>query len=191
MNGTGAGDLCDEFDRFVRGFGYFYEMGHAWNMGFYPLEDATGPTAYRTYGEKLLDPRWKEKRAEIVTRAGFACEECGLAGVCFEVHHCYYLRGWEPWEYPDYALKCLCRDCHELRAVAESRMNGFLASLTSDNLERVRRSLANDAFYWYPREAVIALIETLKYDHDKMDEAYSALKALRSHKHEREDADGS
>jgi hypothetical protein len=29
--------LYDEFQGFVRGFGYFFELGHAWNMGFYPL----------------------------------------------------------------------------------------------------------------------------------------------------------
>jgi hypothetical protein len=29
--------LYDEFEQFVRAFGYFFELGHAWNMGFYPL----------------------------------------------------------------------------------------------------------------------------------------------------------
>ena len=42
LNGhrTDSIKLYDEFSRFVRGFGYFFEFGHAWNMGFYPLTRA-------------------------------------------------------------------------------------------------------------------------------------------------------
>ena len=32
--------LYEEFTRFVRGFGYFFEFGHAWNIGFYPFSRA-------------------------------------------------------------------------------------------------------------------------------------------------------
>jgi hypothetical protein len=29
-------ELYDEFEQLVRGLGYFFELGHAWSMGFYP-----------------------------------------------------------------------------------------------------------------------------------------------------------
>jgi hypothetical protein len=29
--------LYDDLERVARGFGYFFELGHAWSMGFYPL----------------------------------------------------------------------------------------------------------------------------------------------------------
>jgi len=28
------------------------------------------------------------------------------------VHHLYYVKGRDPWEYPDFALVPLCDDCH-------------------------------------------------------------------------------
>ncbi len=39
MNGHHEGSikLYDEFEQFVRGFGHFFELGHAWSVGFYPL----------------------------------------------------------------------------------------------------------------------------------------------------------
>ncbi len=39
MNGHHEGSikLYHEFEQFVRGFGYFFELGHAWSMGFYSL----------------------------------------------------------------------------------------------------------------------------------------------------------
>jgi hypothetical protein len=41
--------LCDEFEQFVRGFGYFFELGHAWSMGFYPLPARRLQTDLRIY----------------------------------------------------------------------------------------------------------------------------------------------
>jgi hypothetical protein len=29
------------------------------------------------------------------------------------VHHRYYVKGRRPWEYPNFSLVTLCRDCHE------------------------------------------------------------------------------
>lgn len=173
-------ELIDEFDRFVRGFGYFYEMGNAWNLGFYPIDDEPPPTVeYRRYADKLRDPRWIDKRDQIRRRAGQACEECGKTGFV-EVHHCYYVRGWEPWEYPDYLLKCVCRTCHERRAVIEMRMNGFLSSLSMAHMEVLRDSLANHAFYWYDKDAVLDLIANIGGREEAMDAAYLKLKQARN-----------
>lgn len=69
-----------------------------------------------TYAEKLKDPRWQKKRLEIMERAGFKCEACGDSKETLHVHHGYYERGFDPWDYEDATLWCLCASCHELLA---------------------------------------------------------------------------
>lgn len=66
-----------------------------------------------TYSEKLRDPRWQKKRLEVMDRNGFRCQNCTSSNHTLNVHHCWYERGLDPWEYPDNAYQCLCEDCHE------------------------------------------------------------------------------
>lgn len=65
------------------------------------------------YSEKLKDPRWQRKRLEVFNRYRFACARCGDGITQLHVHHRYYEKGLAPWDYPDSALICLCRRCHE------------------------------------------------------------------------------
>jgi|SRR6185503_697763 len=67
----------------------------------------------RPYREKLLDPRWQMKRLEVLKNAGAKCEYCGSGVKTLHVHHAYYERGVQPWEYPNESLTALCKDCHE------------------------------------------------------------------------------
>src|SRR5262249_7053067 len=39
LNYTGPWDIEDELQDLAGGFGYYIEMGHHWNMGFYPLDN--------------------------------------------------------------------------------------------------------------------------------------------------------
>jgi len=66
----------------------------------------------KTYAEKLRDPRWQKKRLEIMQRDGFACCNCGDSESTLNIHHWYYQKATEPWDYPNDALSCLCEDCH-------------------------------------------------------------------------------
>lgn len=66
------------------------------------------------YWEKLKDPRWQKKRLEVLQRADFKYENCGTSDKTLHVHHGYYARGVEPWDYEDETLWCLCEECHEL-----------------------------------------------------------------------------
>lgn len=66
-----------------------------------------------TYFEKLKDPRWQKLRLQIMERAGFKCEICDDDKNTLNVHHGYYEKGLEPWEYDPETLHCLCEDCHE------------------------------------------------------------------------------
>ncbi len=65
--------------------------------------------ASTTYLEKLKDPRWKEKRDEIVERDDYRCQYCGLTD-SLQVHHFCY-EG-DPWEVDSSALVTLCKTCH-------------------------------------------------------------------------------
>lgn len=69
----------------------------------------------QNYAEKLQNPLWQRKRLEILQRDNFRCTEVG----CFDdkttlhIHHLDYIKGAEPWEYPDEYLTTLCKNCHE------------------------------------------------------------------------------
>lgn len=68
----------------------------------------------RSYYEKLRDPRWQKKRLEIMERDGFACRGCGDKDSTLNVHHGYYKKGCDPWEYHQSTLVTLCEKCHSL-----------------------------------------------------------------------------
>jgi hypothetical protein len=66
-----------------------------------------------TYGEQLKDPRWLEKRKEILRRDGFKCVCCNISDVKLNVHHGIYFKYTMAWEYADEYLHTLCDPCHE------------------------------------------------------------------------------
>ena len=67
---------------------------------------------YMTYSEKLKDPRWQKKRLRILERDNWTCRRCLSADKTLHVHHRYYIKGANPWEYHDEVLRTLCEDCH-------------------------------------------------------------------------------
>lgn len=66
----------------------------------------------KTYSEKLLDPRWQRKRLEILGRDGFSCRSCGSTTKTLHVHHLFYKKGAEPWDYNSGDLVTACDECH-------------------------------------------------------------------------------
>lgn len=80
-------------------------------------------------------------------RDRFACRICKDESSTLNVHHCYYERGREPWDYPDASLLTLCENCHSLQremiddssarflkmlrrlGVCATDFDGFMASL--------------------------------------------------------------
>jgi hypothetical protein len=64
------------------------------------------------YGEKLKDPRWQKVRLEVFNRDNFTCQWCGETTKTLNVHHLFYERGKEPWEYPLWAFLTVCEPCH-------------------------------------------------------------------------------
>lgn len=64
------------------------------------------------YGKKLQDPRWQRKRLEVMERDGFKCANCGASDKQLHVHHSYYRRDADPWDYPRGSLVTVCLGCH-------------------------------------------------------------------------------
>ena len=155
---------CDtrEFDDYIESFGYYYEQGHSWNMGFYPIPDYDYTPLRGNYSQKLQDPRWKAKSKLVKELAGWKCQDCGNTDR-LEVHHCYYTamrEENEPWEYPLSALRCLCHSCHKSRAKIESRMRAYMSKVTTTQMESLKEGIDN-SFYWFERNAVIELLSNL------------------------------
>jgi len=65
------------------------------------------------YQKKLLDPRWQKKRLEILEAANWKCEWCSSSTQTLHVHHGYYRKGADPWDYADEYFHTLCHRCHE------------------------------------------------------------------------------
>jgi len=94
------------------------------------------------YFEKLKDPRWQRKRLEILNRDEFYCQSCYDDQSPLHVHHLYYKKDKEPWEYPNEAFLTLCESCHkeetEKRKLREEKLiyvlkkKGFLQDAIKD-----------------------------------------------------------
>jgi len=66
----------------------------------------------QTYADKLNDQRWQEVRKRILSRDRNTCQLCFNNEVTLHVHHHYYEKDTEPWDYDDCVLVSLCEKCH-------------------------------------------------------------------------------
>jgi hypothetical protein len=90
-----------------------------------------------SYFEKLRDPRWQQMRLNVMGRDGFQCRDCLSKEKTLNVHHAYYEKGKDPWDYHPDSLVTLCEDCH---AVAEKRKRWILEFCADpQNLKNVVR----------------------------------------------------
>jgi len=78
-----------------------------------------------TYAQKLKDPRWQKKRLEILSRDNFACWWCNDNKSTLHVHHESYI-GDNPWDTPDYCLRTLCEECHQVNHLTFSPLETIL-----------------------------------------------------------------
>lgn len=87
-----------------------------------------------TYSEKLKDPRWQKKRLEILQAHNFTCDGCADHEKTLHVHHGYYQRDLQPWEYSNETLHVFCEECHLEREDSENGVRSTMASMTNDEL---------------------------------------------------------
>lgn len=76
----------------------------------------------KTYYEKLKDPRWQKKRLEVLNDADFTCLYCYSSDDTLNIHHVYYEKGLDPWDYDNSALWVLCESCHKEVAKLQKEM---------------------------------------------------------------------
>jgi hypothetical protein len=91
------------------------------------------------YSDLLKHPKWQKKRLEILEQHNFQCKECGDSESTLHVHHGYYEKDKDPWDYPDYSLHCLCENCHEeiqgRQDVIKKLIGSFGTSMDLDRIE--------------------------------------------------------
>lgn len=103
------------------------------------------------YQRKLRDPRWQRRRLDVLNAANWRCEDAGCRrdNQPLEVHHCYYVWGTEPWDYPRDCLIALCEICHEKRQQIERTIKLELLKCLRDvpisRLEKVAWRLTAEA----------------------------------------------
>lgn len=61
--------------------------------------------------DKYEDPMWIVRRRAILKRDNYKCTVCGSENN-LQVHHTYYIRGHELWQYPNDCFLTLCISCH-------------------------------------------------------------------------------
>lgn len=83
----------------------------------------------RTYSEKLKDPRWQKVRLQVMERDHWTCVNCSSEEKMLSVHHGYYERGLEPWEYPLSTLWTVCEDCHVFLEKERAALYRMLAEI--------------------------------------------------------------
>jgi hypothetical protein len=81
------------------------------------------------YLEKLRDPRWQKMRLKILERDGWKCAVCEDANSTLHVHHKYYERGCDPWDYPETALVTLCEACHKKETEQREAVEIFMIQI--------------------------------------------------------------
>jgi 5-methylcytosine-specific restriction endonuclease McrA len=103
-----------------------------------------------TYRQRLKDRRWHQFRARLIAANSGRCEDCAAESYAYlTVHHCCYLTGHKPWEYPDDLVMVLCPKCHKRRQAAEDQAHASVARLLRgeplDLVEKVGWNLAKAA----------------------------------------------
>lgn len=177
LNYNFADPRVDQLQDLCESFGFWFELGHTWSLGFYRLPEMgfAAADASRSYKEKLKDPRWIKKAATVKARANDRCEDCGIQTDSLEAHHCWYRYGFEPWQYPLDALRALCSACHASRGKIEHQMRTSMARLSAEEVCLLHKGISQ-LFHWYDRRAARRLLESLGPDEKAMEDAFSNLR---------------
>lgn len=89
------------------------------------------------YWQKLKDPRWQAMRLRIMERDKFSCRDCKDEKSTLNVHHAFYRKGRDPWEYDESDLITLCETCHENRHDSKEYILSALADISGATQKRI------------------------------------------------------
>lgn len=102
--------------------------------------------------DRYKDPRWQKKRLEILQRDNWKCKICECNDETLHVHHNWYEKDLELWEYSDNCYETLCEECH-----------GVLHDVIISNLSNIRKILYTSNI---SNKTIFSLITHLK-ENDK------------------------
>jgi len=134
----------------------------------------------KTYAEKLRDPRWQKKRLEIMSRDEFTCCNCYDAESTLNVHHHYYEKGKNPWDYPNSALATLCESCH--KEIEKERLD-ILKFITWEVPRSSIHRMATEIDPFLLSDVAHAFSSTLPYSNQKKHRIKSCEKVISILKH--------
>lgn len=92
---------------------------------------------YKSYSDKLRDPRWFDFKQEFLKWRKDAqgvpddwCEDCGedTEGP-LHLHHTVYYQGQEPWEYELREMRLYCEECHDRIHDLERDFQAFIRTV--------------------------------------------------------------
>ncbi len=186
LNYSGHWEAEEALQELAAGFGYYFKMGHQWNIGFYPLDNWPPlPPPGTPYEELLKDSRWQAKRKTILKRANGRCEDCEIPSRSLDIHHCYYRYERCIWQYPNAAFLALCPKCHKKRKEEELAWRGFMPRMRIGELQTLRESLER-SLYWYDRRALFTFLNSLPQASGEGMQTLGSLLATRGHPENRE-----
>lgn len=90
-----------------------------------------------TYLEQLQHPKWQRRRLEMLDGAGYECTQCGDTETQLHVHHRRYVKGRMAWEYENWELAVLCKNCHDREHASRDNLTALLAQCDEGDVLQV------------------------------------------------------
>lgn len=119
-------------------------------------------TKQTAYQKKLLDPRWQKKRLQILDAAKWTCEWCRNKRETFHVHHGYYRKGADPWDYSDEYFHVLCHSCHEIAETERGEIYRVMGMIPPAKMFGLIERVVSFAAECLPEQ--VAVMESLPSD---------------------------
>ncbi len=84
------------------------------------------------FWQKYKDGRWQKLASELKHEQAYTCQWCAVKsedGEQLHVHHGYYTKDQDPWEYPQESLWVLCDPCHKEAEIVRKEVRAQIAEL--------------------------------------------------------------
>lgn len=65
------------------------------------------------YSAQYKHPNWQKLRLKVLDRDNYTCRICGDTESTLHVHHSFYIKGADVWDYYHMDLLTLCDSCHK------------------------------------------------------------------------------
>jgi len=97
------------------------------------------------YSDQIKHPKWQKKRLEVLNLKGFKCEVCENEDKTLHVHHRFYLKNRNAWEYDNDVFQVLCEDCHS-KIHAKNNKDNIIVNDYCDEFSNLIEEIVGDTF---------------------------------------------